>query len=499
MIEFRSSRSRIQDGMRCARARYLMHEWFADADGNGGLSPVKVAVPLATGGAVHLGLASLMRRAMEINVHWPGAIETAVVVAVDEFKTQCEGRGLDLGELESQSFVYNEQLALVEGLVRLAGLRVIPRLIEEYEVLEVEVMDSRALVSHPEPYKFVANGKEQDSREFTQSEWSVLWRSIPDALLRSRETGDLFVLSWKTCASYDQQRDQDARTDMQGLSEPWALEGRLAQWYEKLRDVRENHFDTIPVLDLGIPRWFIESYLGASQPSEIRGVQMIYLVKGQRRKDEQDQTYKTQSPLLRGYKKDPSPGLVAPEFVTDLFYTCSEPHPFRYAKGGTCPGGVNHKRTDFEKFNTWETAGGVGAWLELLSKGGAGQQGIDVLDAQWIMTVPHFRPRYMTERWERQTRAMEARTARAIITVREYESALRERRETHVDDAEEWDSYQRALDELFPQTTEKCGDWFSRKCPMWEVCHGPDEVQRDPVGSGLFQVKQQYQDKVGVE
>jgi len=472
MIEFRSSRSRIQDGMRCARMRYLAHECFADADGNGGLSPVKVAVPLATGGAVHLGLAFLLQDAIgagPVSKNERPDIEGAVEVALGEFKTQCEGRGLDLGELESQSFVYNEQLALVEALVRLAGMRVIPRLIEEYEVLEVERMDSRTLVDYP---------------------WEILWRSIPDALLRSRETGDLFVLSWKTCSSYDQQRDQDARTDMQGLSEPWALEGRLESWRTgigRTHNTRE------------VPQWFMDYCESHPGPVEIRGVQMIYLVKGQRRKDEQDNTYKTQSPLLRGYKKDPSPGLVAAEFVTDLFYTCSAPHPFRYAKGGTCPGGVNHKRTDFERFNTWETAGGVSAWIELLSKGGAGQQGIDVLDAQWIMTVPHFRPKYMTERWERQTRAMESRTARAMITVREYESALQEAKHMNVMDDSMWDKYQAVLDELFPQTTEKCGDWFGRKCPMWEVCWGSDEVQRDPVGSGLFQIKTQYADKVGVE
>ena len=52
------------------------------------------------------------------------------------------------------------------------------------------------------------------------------------------------------------------------------------------------------------------------------------------------------------------------------------------------------------------TEGGVGAWMALLAGGGVqGQQGIDVLDSQWVMTVPHFRTRESVARWERQTAA----------------------------------------------------------------------------------------------
>ena len=97
-------------------------------------------MPLATGSAVHLGLAELMTKAIGGQVVVAGTdIEEAVRVAIQEFKDQCEGRGLDLGELESQSFVYNEQLALIEALVRLcSGSGFCQGYLEEYEVLEVE-------------------------------------------------------------------------------------------------------------------------------------------------------------------------------------------------------------------------------------------------------------------------------------------------------------------------------------------------------------------------
>ena len=51
-----------------------------------------------------------------------------------------------------------------------------------------------------------------------------------------------------------------------------------------------------------VPQWFIE-HVGGGGSAEIRGVQMVYLVKGSRKKDEADNTYKTTSPLLRGNRR----------------------------------------------------------------------------------------------------------------------------------------------------------------------------------------------------
>lgn len=482
MIEYLTSRSRILTRQRCARARYWADEAFADplVPGSGGFEPVKVAIPLATGGSVHAGLKLLMGECVKaytdsMEVHtgwWARTIEEGVGAACDHFREQCTGRSLDLDALESQSFVYNEQLALTEALVRLAGTRVIPKLLELYEVLEVERLDVA-------PIYWEQHG-DFDANEIVR-DMQIMFRSIPDALVRSRADGDLYVISWKTTSEYSQQRDQDARTDMQGLSEPWALEDRL----RRCARLAEDTSNELP------PLWFTQ-HLAEGGSCAIRGVQMIYLVKGQRRR-QADGTYATQSPLIRGLRKLDPTGLLAPEFATERFYTCEAPHPFKYAKGGTCPGGVNHKRGDeWATVNMWETDGGIRGWMELLERGGVGLAGNAALESAWVMPVPHFRTAAAVASWERQTRAAEARHARDLSLIREYEAGLAE----HPEDDKLWASWNARLDEVFPQSTERCGDWFHRRCPCWELCHGPAHVAQDPVGSGLYQVKSQYQPEV---
>ena len=476
MIEFLTSRSRRQTQLRCARARYLLDEAFGT-----GYEPVKLAVPLLTGSSVHKGLARLLR-ADEIDV--------AVAVAIKDYESRCTNRQLDLEQLESQSYVFAEQRALVEALVRLAGLRIVPKLLEQYEVLEVERMDKEKIVSDPE--------------------FSVLWRSIPDALLLSRADGELYVLSWKTTTEYDQRRDQDARVDMQGLSEPWALEQRLGNWRKirerpEIQERPERHPDEI------FPDWF-RTHLDQGGSTEIRGVQMVYLVKGPRRKMSKDQMAaeglsggemkKHSCPLIYGYKKDSAPGLAPPELATSSDWHCSKPHTMRRSQWyptGECSGdGRLHKRGDeWKSFPVWNATGGVRAWMELLDKGLVTPEAGDPLEQSYAIPVPHFRTRESTAAWLRQTRAAERRNAQDLMFLREFEQEI----EREPNDEALWQSFQAHLDlsAFGEQNTEKCGDWFHRKCPAWELCHGPAGIARDPIRSGLFQVKTAYDGPDGNE
>lgn len=468
MQQYLSSRSRLQDFQRCNRARYWLHE----ARGTG-FSPRALAVPLVTGGAVHLGLEALALNALDAR---PLDIDAAVLAAVGEYERQCSGRGFSLEELESQSFVFAEQRALVEGLVRLAGIRVMPKVLESYEILEVEKMDSAPLISDD------------------ASEWEILWRSIPDALLRSKADGDLYVLSWKTTAEYSSQRDQDARTDMQGLSECWALEARLAQWEKQVRNGSMQAQGEVPP-----PDWFVQHIINGGT-SRIRGVQMAYLVKGARRKASQELNdrlstpeqkvvaYKTASPLIYGYAKSSAIGPADLAWSND--WKCSAPHPMRKSQWyptGECPGdGRNHKRgDDWKSFAAWETIG-VKAWVDALATEGITPEAGDALDSMWVLPVPHFRTAAAVASWERQAKALETRIARGLSVARIAE------------DAQDGEVLAEVLDEHFPQATEKCADWFHRKCPAWELCHGSGHVAEDPVGSGLYQIKTPYEERVGV-
>jgi hypothetical protein len=485
MIELLSSRSRRLNSLRCPRARYWLDEAFGT-----GFSPVALAIPLVTGGSVHVGLASVMTDAMTGEIG-EREIENAVELARNDYQHQCAGRSFAVEELESQSFVYNEQIALTEALVRLAGMRVVPKILELYEVLEVERMDRAWLTG--------------DGMRGLDPSWTVDWRSIPDALLREKSTWDLYILSWKTTAEFDKRKDEDARVDMQGLSEGWAVEERLAGWAKALKTGPDNAF--VPA----IPNWFIEHFESGGSPI-IRGVQMVYLIKGARRKKSKEDMlaggvteeqikagggqYKTASPLIYGYVNDPSG--TSPKFAWSSDWHCRAPHGMRRSQWyptGECPGdGRLHRRgDDWKSFPAWEMLT-VKTWMDWLADGTVSPEAGDALDQSWAMPVPHYRTRGASESWLRQTRSAEARLARELIEIREYESAWGESRDEGV-----WDALIARLDETFPQATEKCGNWWGRKCPMWEICHGPGHVAQDPVGSGLFRIKEAYGEAVTTE
>lgn len=505
-VEFLSSRSRLENFHRCPRARFLMDEFMGE-----GLSLIRQAVPLVTGGSFHLGAALLLAQTLKGSMD----IDHAVEAALDDYDIKVKDRGFALEELEDQSFVYHEQKAHVEALVRLAGMRVIPRLLEQYEVLEVEKLDSTMLLRQGEPSaKCPLCGYDIDfqdgvdtygeslgcpncrggsvRKDELRSELDIRWRSIPDALLRERSSGDLYILSWKTISEFGPKKDAEARVDMQGLSEAWALEQRLKEYWINTRTFRN------PGDPLAPPDWFyrMQGHL-ADGPAKIRGIQMVYLMKGQRRKEEvkdaQGQViqvvHKDSSPLLYGF----SDGQVPAKFATSLFYQCQEPHSFRWAKGGLCPGGKNHKRGDeWTKFPTWETMG-VKEWIRMLDSDEIPGGG-NVLEGQFAIPLPQWRTEKQKTRWLRQAQAQERRIATALIAIREIEIALIE---TDMQSDYLWDLLEARLDDSFPQHTHQCANWFGRPCPMTEICHGPEHIARDPLGSGLFQIKEGLKEEGG--
>ncbi len=384
--EFLTSRSRRANTLRCARARY----WLDEAWGTG-FTPARVAVPLATGTATHAGVASLLKMRIGDTIgdtrgFTPAEIDAAVAEAHADYAQTCSGRRFQIDELESQSYVYGEQRALTEALTRLAAMRVVPALLDSYEILEVERLDRRALVEPDEPGDRV-----------------ITWRSITDALMRSRSDGQLYLLSWKTASELP--RDSEARVDMQGVSEAWALDERVRAQYG----------------------------------SGIRGVQMAFLVKGQRRKGSAAQEkaltdaagtpvslYKQASPLIYGYQDKSFPPKLA--WASD--WRCTVPHPMRKSQwypSGECPGdGRLHKRgDDWQSFPVWG-AMGVREWMEMLDDGQVTPEAGDALGEQWALPVPNFRTQEQIGAWLRQTRAAEARIASDLAFLRPYEEALRE-------------------------------------------------------------------------
>jgi hypothetical protein len=436
--EFLTSRSRTLDTLRCARSRWLLHE----VNGTG-FELVKQAVPLVAGIAVHHGLSVALAGSGE---------EAAVCEAVLQYERLVEGRGLEISDLESQSHTFQEQRALTEALVRLGVRKVIPPILAMYDVLAVEMLDKRPLVSTPD--------------------LSVVWRSVTDALLQKKDDGDLYLLSWKTCASLP--KDNDARIDMQGVSEAWAMQDRLSAF------------------PLGKQR--------------IRGVQMAFLVKGMRRQASKEMTvseltpeqiaagfklYRNDSPLIYGYADASSMMIPAPLFWTKDYH-CTTPHPMRKSKwypDGRCdtPGRLHKRGDEFTSFAAWKQDGGVKAWMDLLDSGldpGAG----DPYAQTWALPVPNFRTVEQQRDWFEQTRAREEAISQNLLRVRSLESQLNENPE----DPDLQESFRTLLNQTFPQTTDVCNHWFGRNCPASQICWGPPNIQSDPLSSGLYQIKTQY-------
>lgn len=182
--------------------------------------------------------------------------DVAASSAVGEF-TDRLGSGLALEPRENASQVYAEQASLVEGLVRVYARRGLPRLLEEYEVLEVEREDNLE----------VAPG--------------VILMARADGLLRKCSNGQLFVLSFKTAKHYTNQHSSDGSHDVQGLSESAIIESRLGQ--------------------------------------EVTGTLMVYLVKGDRSEYPPDSgTYIQSSPLVHPWVRSSAGGSVG---VGDLAHS----------------------------------------------------------------------------------------------------------------------------------------------------------------------------------
>jgi hypothetical protein len=326
------------------------------------------------------------------------------------YDQQCEGRGLHVEELEDASQVYKEQRALVEGLIRLAATLVVPALLSRYDILQVE---------QPGVVPFVPG---------------VDFSFRPDALMREKESGDLYILSWKTCSSWRTNTEVQARVDMQNNSELWGQE-----------------------------------QVGGER---VAGVQMVFLVKGRKvprsgqagdLAEEQKQK-RVDSPLVWGYR-DPS---FPPKFATGRFYNCTYRHPMRKSKwypSGMCEQiGKLHKRGDeWEAFPIWEAGLSGKEWMGMLLSGEV-EGGQEALTSRWVMPVPVFRNSEKLRVWEAQSKLQAQRIEGAEVGQRAVDS----------------------FDGVFPQYTHQCTSYYGARCPCFDLCWGPPEIAQAPLQSGIY-------------
>lgn len=311
MITKFTDRSRIITFQRCARQRFLEYH-----EAGIGIRSLKTPLPLAVGGATHAGLAILtlylvgksLAQLQEVTPEtWLELEEAAVGVALLDFKENVSTLEVDaneragiipsdnIGEMIAESlglaaddpqvlaltqqkqasvtefdkYLQAEQTALVEAMVRAYSRRRLRPLWEQFEVLEVEREGMWQLAD----YKHLGS-----DFEYTQ----LLFMSRPDAILLERESGQLYIQSYKTTGSWDIRKGKDAEHDMQGLSEGVEVEKRLGVWWADIHG-KQHHDPSLPCLAGNEAT--VKYLYGLGAAPRIFAIRYEFLLKGDRRRD----------------------------------------------------------------------------------------------------------------------------------------------------------------------------------------------------------------------
>lgn len=233
--EIVTSRSAYVAYLRCPRLRYWQYE-AENGTGTRGWDRQAQAIPLSTGIWCHVVAQGLLLAARQNAlggvlslpvgqyglqaVPVPTDAPTVIQGAKEGYLADVAKRGLELGAegATEQSWVAQEQAALLEAFGWAFQRVVLPRLLETYELVDIE-REERTLLAG-----------------------DVTLASRCDAVLRRREDGKLFVRNLKTGGRVKEQAWQAQWLyDTQVTTETLAVERRLG---EKVWGVLIEGFDT---------------------------------------------------------------------------------------------------------------------------------------------------------------------------------------------------------------------------------------------------------------
>jgi hypothetical protein len=507
-------RSRVESFQRCPRLRF--HSYH-DGPQHLGLESAKKPLPLAVGGSVHKGLEHLLLHAREAGAWreidaalWRNAEEYAVQEALKDFAQYTveldttelaamtpqpdimaqqlagslgmtpeeAGLGAMAERLQHQqgafdSYLAKEQAALVEALIRAYARRRLRPLLEQFEVLEVE-REGEWLLS-----KWKHDNFPHDSWE----PWELWFMSRPDALLLERESQQLYILSFKTAASWDIRKAKDAERDMQGLSEGVEVERRLAEWWHRAQQRNDNPWD---FTDCSPAMW---KYLQSQPaPPRILGIRYEYILKGERWTDKDlsakfNMTCRSQrSHLIRAYM---NPGMAAGDEQFNWSWDYLKPD-----------GSGESSKLYWKSWRStpiWEHMS-IKRWIDMLDTATMAVSGDDAaeglaprelgykcqaqatgytaehsLDSVFIPPIVVYRSEDSLRDWIEQVESQERRVAESVAQV-----------ESAGDDGER----RHLLNVLFPQTRRACE--YPTTCSMSTLCWGTESERADPLGSGRY-------------
>jgi hypothetical protein len=528
-------RSRYEQYGRCPRSRYLQYSF-----GGVGIESSRKPLPLAVGGSVHKGLATLLREGQAAIDKWGSVAaiqrdtwmnieEAAVRDAVADFREY--QNALDLGDelklpegfarTEVDEYLFQEQSALVEAMIRAYSRRRLLPLLEQFEVLEVEregewmlsqwtggvcecghyrsdhLVSMMRMTSAMAVAKLVKIGLPttcslcacQDYESNVRELWFM---SRPDALLRERESNQLYLESFKTAASWDIRKARDAEHDMQGMSEGIEIERRLGEWWAALQPDETGGRARAWVMGEGASDAMIKYLVSLDAPPRILAVRYEYMLKGERWKDKElserfgVEMRSQKSHLVRAYEavSVPMRGSAG------------------YNIGDRC-WSWDYIRDDGKEsslaWQNWKSRAvdNVREWIDKLDDAAPAMSGEDATmgleprmlgykcDAQSLgVTREHpldaiFIPPIIVYRNEDELRdlidqmeSQERRIAEGVVAVSSAADAGEVRH---------------ALNIHFPQTRRACE--YPTTCVYSKICYGGEDIREDPCGSGMYKIR----------
>lgn len=445
-----SRRSKFEDFGKCQRYGYLVHHFLGK-----GIEHKRLNVPLATGTFVHEGIAFLMETT-KLNNRLPNEeeIDAAVTYATSLYKKtaqECKGFVLEYGPevdlTQAQKFTYREQIALTEALIRVYALGVLPRLWELYEIVIVE---------------------KQIDVIFDHEVW---FHGVADAVLKNRESGQLVVLSLKTAADYDKRKEETDQHDTQGLTESWLVEYLLREMNEHVKGIKREieHLTDNPFVGekLSNNSKKFAQYVApfGELPTMVEGVLMVHLRKGSRKKDNEDQFYKNNTPLLYGYRK-----LTGTEF--EYAHSWYYPKPENKSGQGALGRG-------WEKFAVFEPDSPftVKQWVHMLA---GGQVQADCPNPVTEATIVGDKDTWIP--YYRNAEEMASVMTQIVSQEKEINVKVQALEAVVGDGMGVNPQFKVLLDESFPQNRRAC--FYPGRCGMVDVCF-TESVGADPLGSGF--------------
>jgi len=443
-----SSRSRIETFQECQRRGYINYLW----DGRG-LQKRAASVYLSTGTYTHIGLEFLFKRAKDkynfVSENY-FIVDEAVRISLKAYQDEIKERGFDLEEGEdskNQSFIVNEQCALVEAFIRSFAIRILPDILNRFRIIDVE------------------------REEFIQ-EGDLIFDGRLDVILEEISTSDIYIVSFKTAASWDRRQEKANEHDNQGLSETFLLENRLRQenlGIYSLIATLENEYakweDNKLVLATSKYKDYLKKFL---KREKVMGVIMIYLLKGKRYESySKPGLWEQHSPLIRGYYK-----LIGTtyEYAGSLYYD----NPSNKSGKGRLGKG-------WESFNVWESeeVGFIKGWIHMLVNNEVGGQ--DIIGENYKIPAPYFRNQGHLDSWFRQAISIESNINSNLVQLKQMPFCQNLANSNQ--QKEDWDNLQVKLDYMFPQTRKHCH--YPSDCQFLDICYN-QSVFDDPIGSGKF-------------